>query len=238
MPVHNYTLSGGAAFGTPGLLKRSGMGRDIAVGDGLYRVVQKSGVESWAVRYRSPLDKRQVKVTLGRCTIVSQKEARKRARELLGQVARDVDPMAARRDAQGELWEAVVERYLEHSREHNRPSTVYASTRILMHQVDWHGRRVGTIKWREIAVALDAIKARGAPAMANRVFDVLRRMFNFAVEQELLQANPCDRHRAPSKELSRDRVLSDEELRKIWLASSEYPYGSMIRMLMLTGQRR
>src|SRR3954447_9556390 len=83
------------------------MGRDIAIGDGLYKVLQKSGIESWAVRYRSPLDKRQVKVTLGRCTVVSQKEARKRARELLGQVARDVDPMAARRDAQGEfgrLW--------------------------------------------------------------------------------------------------------------------------------------
>src|SRR5436190_15946282 len=87
----------------------------FALGDGLYRIVQKSGHESWAVRYRSPAHGRQVKVTIGKCTIVSQKDARKRARELLGQVARDVDPVVAKRDAQGEMWEAAVKRYLEHS---------------------------------------------------------------------------------------------------------------------------
>jgi integrase len=213
------------------------MGRDILVGNGLYKVIQKSGFESWAVRYRSPVNGRQVKVTLGNCVNVTPKDARKRAQTILGQVASGVDPVSAQRDAKGELWEAVVERYLRQCREHNRKSTVYASTRILM-GLDWHGRRVGTIKWCEIAAVLDVIKARGAPIMANRTFDVLRHMFNFAVEHELLRANPCDRHRAPSKELSRDRVLSDPELAKIWVAADNYPYGLMVRMLMLTGQRR
>lgn len=214
------------------------MGRDFAMGGNLYRVRQKSGFESWAVRYKSPVHGRQVKVTIGNCANVSQKDARRRVQEIMGQVAREIDPVVAKRDAQGELYEVVVERYLKHMREHARASTVYASKRILLHQVNWTGRRIGTIKWREIASALDAIKGRDAPIMANRVFAVLRRMFNFAVEHELLEKNPCDRHRPPSKEISRDRVLSDEEIRQVWLACTEYPYGPLVRMLILTGQRR
>ena len=159
-----------------------------------------------------------------------------------GQVARDIDPVVAKRDAQGEVWEVVVERYLKHMREHRRPSTVYASKCILA-RVDWKGRRIGTIKWQEIAALLEGIKGNGltgspAPVMANRVFAVLRCLFNFAVSQELLERNPCERKSKPSKEVSRDRVLSDEELARIWAACTEYPFGPLVRMLMLTGQRR
>ena len=103
-----------------------------------------------------------------------------------GQVARDIDPVVAKRDAQGEVWEVVVERYLKHMREHRRPSTVYASKCILA-RVDWKGRRIGTIKWQEIAALLEGIKGNGltgspAPVMANRVFAVLRCLFNFRRE--------------------------------------------------------
>lgn len=136
------------------------------------------------------------------------------------------------------MWEVVVERYLKHVREHNRASTIYTTSRILTNHVDWKGRRVGTIKWRDISALLDDIRGRGAPIQANRTFAVLRCLFNFAVANELLEKSPCERKSKPSKETSRDRVLSDDELRAIWSACTEYPYGPLVRMLMLTGQRR
>ena len=44
----------------------------------------------------------------------------------------------------------------------------------------------------------------------------------------------------PTAERSRDRVLSDDELRLVWLAADEigWPYGQMVQLLALTGARR
>ena len=68
----------------------------------------------------------------------------------------------------------------------------------------------------------------------------LRRMFNWAIERDLMEASPCAQVRAPSQETSRDRVLSDEELRLVLRAAEklEAPFGPYLRMLALTLQRR
>jgi integrase len=42
----------------------------------------------------------------------------------------------------------------------------------------------------------------------------------------------------PSKYKPRERVLSGEELKKVWDAATEYPFGSIVRLLILTGQRK
>jgi integrase len=95
---------------------------------------------------------------------------------------------------------------------------------------------------QDIHRLLDAIIARGATVAANRIFAALRRMFRWAHERQIIAASPCDGIRVPTSERgrARDRVLDDDELRLIWEAAESlgFPFGPMIWLLILTGQRR
>lgn len=86
---------------------------------------------------------------------------------------------------------------------------------------------------------LEAIAERGAPIMANRVLAVVRKMFNFAIDQELVAINPAARLGRPGVEQSRDRVLTDEELRAFWREASAMPpaMSAFYRLRLVTAQR-
>lgn len=75
--------------------------------------------------------------------------------------------------------------------------------------------------------------------MANRVLAAVRRMFAWCVDRGIIETSPCSGLRPPAVERSRDRVLSDEELWRVWLASDEvgWPFGPLAKLLILTGQR-
>lgn len=104
----------------------------------------------------------------------------------------------------------------------------------------WGHRPISTITRAEVIGLLDDIVDRGAPIMANRVLAALRKMFNWSIARGLLEASPCEKVKPPAAEKSRDRVLSDDELRALWLASDAlgWPFGRLFQMLALTGQRR
>src|SRR5262249_32581649 len=80
------------------------------------------------------------------------------------------------------------------------------------------------------------------PYAARHAFAAARLLFRWAYDRELIAANPCDRikgadlHGAPAK---RSRILSDDELRAVWRATEVfgYPYGPLVRLLLLTGGR-
>lgn len=104
----------------------------------------------------------------------------------------------------------------------------------------WGHRPISTITRAEVIGLLDDIVDRGAPIMANRVLAALRKMFNWSITRGLLETSPCEKVKPPAAEKSRDRVLSDDELRALWLASDAlgWPFGRLFQMLALTGQRR
>ena len=105
----------------------------------------------------------------------------------------------------------------------------------------WGERRIQDVSRRDVAQLLDTIADRGTPIAANRTLAAVRKLFNWAVERSIvLGPSPCSGVRPPAVEQSRDRVLSDDELRLVWLASAEVgqPFGSLVQLLILTGQRR
>ena len=87
---------------------------------------------------------------------------------------------------------------------------------------------------------LNAIVARGSPSAANHALATVRKMFNWAIEQGHVDRSPCFGVKAPSKNKSRDHVLTMDELVRIWLAAETmgWPYGRIVQLLILTGQRR
>ena len=80
----------------------------------------------------------------------------------------------------------------------------------------WGRHKAKDITKRDVIELLDAIVDRGAPIMANRTLAVTRRMFNFAIERDIVNASPCMAVKAPASENQRDRVLTIEEIRAFW----------------------
>ena len=85
---------------------------------------------------------------------------------------------------------------------------------------------------------LDSIIDRGAPGKVRSVYAHLHRLFKWAVGREIIAVSPMDGLECPVSATRRDRVLSDDELAKVWHAADDGPFGHALRLLILTGARR
>ena len=99
-------------------------------------------------------------------------------------------------------------------------------------------RAIEDIKRRDVRLLVKAIADRGAPIMANRTTALLSKLFKFALDDELIEASPAVRISRPGAEQKRDRVLSDDELRTLWVVwdglSSEM--AAYFRLRLITAQ--
>lgn len=231
-----------------------------AVMPGLYLVIQPSGSKSWAVRYRR--GGKPQKFTLGSYPTFDLVDARKRARDALQAIENGKDPMALKRAAKAaisdrDLFPAVASQFVNQYCRGNNRNRSWAQTARNLGLVPaqgadkfdsvkvgladtWRKLHVGEISKRDVNEAVNKIKNRGRNALANRTFAALRRMFGWCVEQDILVTSPCTGAKAPAKETSRTRVLTDDEIRWLWQATDEqsYPFGPLAKLLLLTGQRR
>lgn len=73
----------------------------------------------------------------------------------------------------------------------------------------------------------------------NRVLALVRKMFNFAIERDWLEMNPCHMVKRVAPERQRDRVLSENEIRKVWKALDEEDaiIAAVFRLRLMTAQR-
>ena len=210
--------------------------------------MQPSGAKSWAVRYRA--NGIPKKLTLGSYPALSLRAARERAQAATGEVAGGKDPAAekkaarqaakAARGAQSDRVERVVERFIEL---HAKPNTRdwRQTERLLAKYVvgRWSGRRLSEVTRADVNELLDEI-AKRAPIGANRVFAQLRKMCNWSIGKGIIEHSPCAGVETPSRETTRDRVLNYDEIRLVWQASDTvgWPFGSICKLLLLTGARR
>jgi integrase len=200
---------------------------------GLYFIVQPTGSKSWAVRYR--LGGRSRKHTIGPYPAFDLKHARDAAAKVLRTVAEGHSPQHV--DVNNVA--GAVEQFLARHCKNYRARPRKEAERLLRLYIvgPLSGRRLDTITRADVRTVLDGI---GAPVVANRVHSVTRTLFNWAVESDLLANSPMAGIKAPHPERSRDRVLTDDELRAVWRAADKfgYPFGPIVQMLILTGQRR
>ena len=150
---------------------------------------------------------------------------------------------AAQREAQSTTVAQLVDEYIEKWAK-PRKRTWSEDYRMLHKDVvpAWGERKAKEITRRDVLTLLESIVDRGAGIMANRTLEVVRRMFNYAIEQTLLETSPCARVRVPAQEKQRDRVLTEDEIRTFWngLAKAGMSEGSRmaLRFLLLTAQRK
>lgn len=210
-----------------------------AVLPGLYLVVQPSGSRSFAVRAR--VAGKPVKITLGPWPVIDLAKARELARAKLTAVHEGVDPRAVDKEAEAAAKRtvaAVCEEWLQRDQADNRD--VATVRRIMAREVlPYIGEmQIDAVRKRDLIAVIDRVVDR-APVRANRVLAHTKRMFRWAANRDLIEVNPAANIEKPTAERSRDRVLSDAELVKIWHAAGRVggAYGAGVRLLMLTGAR-
>lgn len=237
---------------------------------GLYLVIQPSGKKSWAVRYRHfskpkkmvlgaypafdlPAARKAAqealrKVQQGNDPASEKQTAKKLARDTeeadrlkFGNIVRTFITRHAK--VENRSWRETA-RTLGLVADKSRPDLRNDPKAFVMLKgglvEKWGYRPITDITRAEIIAWLDTIVDRGSPIMANRVFAALRKLFNWAISRDLIQDSPCAGIKPPAKEMARDRVLSDDEIKTLWRGCEKlgYPFGAMFKLLLVTGQRR
>jgi integrase len=214
---------------------------------GLALRITENGGKSWCAFYR--FSGRLRRFTIGRYPAIKPAQARKEAAAALQRVREGFDPAEekrARRDLQSpdaDSFSAMAYDYLDrHLAKNNAASTYQEAKRDLEHDAlpRWGKRPVASISRRDVIDLVDGIIARGAEVQANRTLARLRALFNWAIEKDRVSVSPVARMKLPTKEVARDRVLSDDELRWFWAGCDEidWPFGPLAKLLLLTLQRR
>jgi integrase len=165
--------------------------------------------------------------------------ARELAREALAQVARGEDPRHAGAATTGATVAEAMESYLA-QRAHLR--TIGEIRRRFRAYVlpTWGSRVLRSIARRDVVALGDMVRERHGGTTANRVTSSVKGLLAWAVDRDMLDVHPAARLRLPAPERSRDRVLTDAELRALWAAWDVlgWPFGTALKVLLLTGCRR
>lgn len=211
---------------------------------GLYFVVQPTGKKGWQVRYRHSGTHRRM--TLGAYPVLSLADARQRARDALAAASEGRDPAEEVRAAKAPKPEddrdkikVLIGQY------HKRHLAGLKSGAVVRRELDrfvvakWSDRDIHTITKRDVIDLLDDIADSGRVVTANRVRAYLNKFLNWAVERDIIPMSPATGVKPAAKEASRDRVLTDDEIRWFWKAceAEGFPWGPLGKVLLLTGQR-
>ena len=210
--------------------------------------VSDHGRKSWVVMYRRKSDGRQKRLTLGTYPVIELSKARAMARDILQQVAEGGDPanaMAAKSGPGGASqgsFEVVVQRYMERETVHLRRGKEVAQTIIRELMPAWANRSITEITRRDAEVIVDAVAKRGAPQAAASLHQLIKRLFNWMVEEDYFQVSPMANMKLPRalRKVERDRVLSDTELINLWATWDKlgWAFGPAFKLMLVTGQRR
>lgn len=199
--------------------------------------------------------------TIGKYGNVTPDQARKRAEVLAGMVANGIDPRQAEKDQATEkrqqraaaerkerleselAFSAYADRWLDHY-EHEkgrRPKSVAAAKAIVRNYLKpaLGNLPMPHIGRDELQPIIDAIPAKQRATRRN-VFAYASILFGWATRRGDVPANPLAAMEKPPAPAPRQRVLSDDEIKAVWLASFGLtkPFGQFFRFLILSGQRR
>jgi integrase len=184
------------------------------------------------------------KYTIGPYGRVTLHQARVAAQKVFAAKLDGRDPASERREAKrrvvADRVEDLLETFIAQHLSQNRSGGEIS--RILRREVGkpWAGRSIHEITKRDVVELVSAIEQRGAPVAANKALKSVKTFLRWCVGRAVLDQSPADGVPLPAKEVARDRVLNDKELAQVILGARKIggPYGVIVELLALTGQRR
>jgi integrase len=176
-------------------------------------------------------------------SILSAEQARDQAKKILAKVALDQDPATEKKrraSADKFTFAAMGEEFLMAKEGTVRPRTFTEAKRYLQGSYfkPLHTMSVDAITRRDVAARLLVIGRESGSVTAARARSVLSGMYAWAMGQGLAETNPVVGTNRPKTSPPRDRVLTDQEVVAIWNAAGDDEFGRIVKLLILTGQRR
>ena len=208
---------------------------------GLGLRISSAGRKSWFVMYRHA--GRLRRYTIGTYPSLGLADAKERAKELLNDAAKGNDPAADKQiSREAPTFGEIAGQYIELYAKPNKRSWK-EDQRILDYDLlpKWKNVKAHEIKRRDVIVLLDKMVLR-APIQANRTLALIRKLFNWAISRDLVEANPCSAVKMPAKENQKDRVLTEEEIQIFWREIEESLMSELTRLCLqlqlVTAQRK
>jgi integrase len=213
--------------------------------------LRAGGSRNWVFQYA--LGDKQRRLSLGAATpesFTKQKSLdgtiklgiREQAAMLHASVRLGQDPAGEKeenRKRATDTFETIAKKYLTAKKASTRPGTYRETERhILQYAKPLNGMHVAKISRRDIATLIGSLRDNSGPVASNRARSTLSDFFSWALSEGIdgIENNPV-LNTNKSEEKPRERVLKDFELRAIWKHAGDDHYGSILRLLMLTGQR-
>ncbi len=158
------------------------------------------------------------RLTIGSYPDLSLSEARSKAAQAVELLKQGIDPGQKKivelvEYRSSPTFEEAVDSYLEWAKV-NKKSWAEDERMLRREFVPHLGRtKIRDVMRKQVVALLDE-KAKTAPVQANRLLAVVRKMFNFCVEREIIDATPLVKMKNVAKESSRERSLNRHEL--VW----------------------
>jgi integrase len=204
---------------------------------GLALRVTDNGSKSWTYNYT--LGDKRIRMTMGAYPAISLAGARTKALEARDAVEAGTDPRST--VLGGGTFQAICEEYQTREGQKLRTAKWRKSAMERLVYPVIGSRPIHDIRRSEIVHLLDKIEDNQGPVMADRVLQIIRRIMNWYASRTDDFNSPIVRGMAKTstKERARKRILSDDELRKVWNTAERHGvFGDLVRFILLTATRR
>ena len=189
--------------------------------------ISQGGARTWIML--DPRSRVRSRQTIGRYPLLALKQAREECRKrLAAQVLGATQPRSV-------AWNIALETYLAEVKEKRKPRTHADYKRLLERHFRFADTKLSDITPEMIDRKI--AKLSGTPAEQQHAFVVLRAFLKWCYRKSYIDRNPMDRMEEPKGYAARDRVLTDNELKKVWNALEDNTFGRIVKLLILTGQR-
>jgi integrase len=185
--------------------------------------VSEGGTKSYILTH----GRRRARETLGRVGVISLSEARGEAKRRLAEYT------LGKHQPKAKSWATAVSEFLAEPR---KPRTQKDYKRHLAVHFPYGDTRLFEIGAHDLQKDLD--KLSKTPGEREHAFVVLRAFIRYCYRKHYMDKNPMGRMAVPRHSQPRARILIEEELVKVWKASGDDAYGKIVKLLILTGQRR
>jgi integrase len=189
--------------------------------------VSQGGTKSYILVH----GKTRSRTPIGRVGIVTLKQARDKARDILA------EKQLGRYQETTVMFSEALDLYFKNHVEKLKPKTARETRRLL----EKHFRpklrhdRLNAISRASVAVITS--KLLDTPSLALHAHTAITGFFRWATAQYLEQ-NPLNGLKPPAKQTSRARVLTNDELRAVYTTAADHgAFGTLVLLLILTGQR-
>ncbi len=212
-------------------------------GGGLVVHVTSTGHKAFYAHYRRRSDGRYRKIKLGDVARLTLADARQENRKVQYAVGRGEDPAYDRQKAKkAETFAELADHWLERHAKQFKKRSWHDDELILKKDLQELGRlKAAAVEKEDVRRAVKVVADRGSLYRANTVLGLVRSIYRWGCDEGIVPHDPtAGLHKSIDPE-PRDRVLTDDEIRRFWSGLEAAPMTPAVRLILrlalLTGQR-